>query len=108
MMRERRRQRLWLVMSFLLLVMCPVWVQAAVENVSSADKVSSTSVWKGDTLSYTLSLREYTDIGDGINVIKGTFVYDQNNFGRLHAEDFKMLNSWENFFTMRKPGNLSP
>ena len=106
MMRERRLQRLWLVISFLLLIMCPVWVQASVENVSSADKVSSTSVWKGDTLSYTLSLRDYTDIGDGINVIKGTFVYDQNNFGRLHAEDFKMLNSWENFFYNEETGEF--
>lgn len=88
------QRKLGIFLLALLFLLTPVSVYAADEDVSSTESnVSDAKIWKGEQITYTFSLQDYVNIKDGINVVKGTFVYDESFFGTLTESDFKMLNS---------------
>lgn len=63
----------------------------------------STTVQKGQEITFLFSLDGYEEIQSGINAIQGTLEYDSDVFLQPVQTDFKPLNSWEN--VQYNPGN---
>ncbi len=106
-MKDKSAHVLRFIVYFLFFALFSVSVHAdGVKEISTGSAVNHTAVWHGDEIEYTFSLLGYTDVKDGINVVKGTFVYDNAIFGNLDAGDFKLFNSWENFFYNKNTGEF--
>lgn len=66
---------------------------AQVENsVSSADK---DMIRRGEMVSVTVGLGDYSGIADGINAVRGTIEYDESVFQEISSENITTVNGWE-------------
>ena len=93
-------------------------IYAAGDNVGAGhSEIDTEIVEKGEKVTYTFSLTNYESIDDGLYAIQGTLVYDEDVFGKLYAEDFKMQNGWESlqfnpetkeFVAIKRDGSKQP
>lgn len=65
-----------------------------------------TDVRSGQEITVTFALDGYTDIRDGVNVLKGTLEFDTDVFEEVSGEDFETLNFWEQMFYNPKNGQF--
>lgn len=67
---------------------------------------SSRFIRKGEETDLTFSLKGYSGIEDGINVLKGALEYDTDVFEAVSQENFETANSWEKLFYNPRNGQF--